>query len=71
MLPPSQRCRDQTTKDPTGPFNRDGLLTYLEEQAKTEKDWDERVPYEAGLKRGYCLFCIKVTLIKTFLLTKN
>ncbi|VDN15395.1 unnamed protein product [Dibothriocephalus latus] len=26
LLPPSQRCRDQTTKEPTGPFNREKLI---------------------------------------------
>ncbi|KAK6028968.1 Tropomodulin [Ostertagia ostertagi] len=41
MLPPSQRCRDQTTKAPTGPFKRDHLLKYLEEKAKSEKDWED------------------------------
>lgn len=52
MLPPSQRCRDQTTKDPTGPFQRDKLLTFLEETAKGEADWEECVPYVRGTKRG-------------------
>ncbi|GMR53465.1 hypothetical protein PMAYCL1PPCAC_23660 [Pristionchus mayeri] len=52
MLPPSQRCRDQTTKEPTGPFQRDKLLTFLEETAKGEADWEECVPYVAGTKRG-------------------
>ena len=53
MLPPSQRCRDQTTKDPTGPYKREKLLNYLEEQAKSEKDWEDVVPFSAGLKRGW------------------
>lgn len=26
LLPPSQRCRDQTTKTPTGPYDREKLL---------------------------------------------
>lgn len=26
LLPPSQRCRDQTKKAPTGPFNREKLI---------------------------------------------
>lgn len=55
LLPPSQRCRDQTNKDPTGPFNRQHLLKHLEETAKNEKDWDEPVPFEAGKKRGESL----------------
>ncbi|EFO90715.1 CRE-UNC-94 protein [Caenorhabditis remanei] len=52
MLPPSQRCRDQTDKEPTGPYKRDNLLKFLEEKAKTEKDWDDVCPYTAGVKRG-------------------
>ncbi|GAA27593.2 Tropomodulin [Clonorchis sinensis] len=46
LLPPSQRCRDQTTKAPTGPFNREKLLKFLIDKAKSEKDWEEAVPYE-------------------------
>lgn len=53
MLPPSQRCRDQTDKDPTGPYKREKLLNYLEEQAKGEKDWEDVVPYSPGTKRGW------------------
>ncbi|VDP36568.1 unnamed protein product [Heligmosomoides polygyrus] len=52
MLPPSQRCRDQTSKEPTGPFKRDHLLKYLEEKAKSEKDWEDVVPFSLGTKRG-------------------
>ncbi|KAK4467982.1 hypothetical protein MN116_008164 [Schistosoma mekongi] len=51
LLPPSQRCRDQTTKTSTGPYNREKLLRYLIEKAKAEKDWEEAVPYEKK-KRG-------------------
>ncbi|VDK17324.1 unnamed protein product [Anisakis simplex] len=52
MLPPSQRCRNQTTKQPTGPFQREKLLLYLEETAKKEQDWEEHVPFSPGVKRG-------------------
>lgn len=52
MLPPSQRCRDQTSKEPTGPFRRENLLKFLEDQAKSEKDWEDVMPYSAGTKRG-------------------
>ncbi|CAI4227290.1 unnamed protein product [Auanema sp. JU1783] len=52
MLPPSQRCRDQTTKAPTGPYKRENLLKFLEEQAKNEKDWEDVMPYSPGVKRG-------------------
>lgn len=52
MLPPHARCKDQTDKKPTGPYQRDKLLKYLEEQAKGEKDWEEVVPFNPGTKRG-------------------
>uniref|UniRef100_A0A915B3W9 Tropomodulin n=1 Tax=Parascaris univalens TaxID=6257 RepID=A0A915B3W9_PARUN len=52
LLPPSQRCRNQTTKKPTGPFQREKLLLYLEETAKKEQDWEEPVPFSPGIKRG-------------------
>uniref|UniRef100_A0A914EMD2 Tropomodulin n=1 Tax=Acrobeloides nanus TaxID=290746 RepID=A0A914EMD2_9BILA len=52
LLPPSQRCKDQTSKEATGPYKREKLLKYLEESAKTEKDWEEPVPFTPGLKRG-------------------
>ncbi|XP_064595955.1 tropomodulin-1-like [Liolophura sinensis] len=42
LLPPSQRQRDQTDKEPTGPFNKKHLLEFLEKQAKEEKDWDTK-----------------------------
>ena len=45
LLPPSQRCRNQTDKEPTGPFNRQKLLEFLEKKAKTEKDWEQNKPY--------------------------
>jgi tropomodulin len=44
-LPPSERCRDQTKKKPTGPYNRDKLIKFLEEQGKNEKDWEENKAY--------------------------
>uniref|UniRef100_A0A7E4V0U7 Tropomodulin n=1 Tax=Panagrellus redivivus TaxID=6233 RepID=A0A7E4V0U7_PANRE len=52
LLPPSQRCKDQTTKEPTGPYQREKLLNYLEDAAKKEADWEECVPYSPGVKRG-------------------
>uniref|UniRef100_A0A0N5BWH4 Tropomodulin n=1 Tax=Strongyloides papillosus TaxID=174720 RepID=A0A0N5BWH4_STREA len=52
LLPPSQRCRDQTNKAPTGPFDRNKLLKFLEEEAAKEKDWEEVVPFVPGIKRG-------------------
>lgn len=44
-LPASDRCRPQTDKEPTGPYNRKKLIKFLEEQAKKEKDWDLK-PFE-------------------------
>ncbi|CAF0774569.1 unnamed protein product [Brachionus calyciflorus] len=40
-LPPSERCRDQTKKKPTGPYDREKLLKFLEDQGKNEKDWEQ------------------------------
>lgn len=51
LLPPSQRCRNQTSKLPTGPLNRKKLLAFLEKKAQEEKDWEEHKPY-TGEKKG-------------------
>lgn len=40
-MPPSERCKDQTKKKPTGPYDRSKLIKYLEEQGKNEKDWEQ------------------------------
>lgn len=40
-MPPSERCRDQTKKKPTGPYDRSKLIKYLEDQGKKEKDWEQ------------------------------
>ncbi|KAL8568336.1 hypothetical protein ACOMHN_040909 [Nucella lapillus] len=45
LLPPSQRSRNQTEKDPTGPFSRQKLLEFLEKKAKSEKDWEQNKAY--------------------------
>lgn len=52
LLPPSQRCKDQTTKTATGPLNRKKLLTFLTEYAKQQEDWPELKPFQSGVKRG-------------------
>lgn len=52
LLPPSQRCREQTKKPPTGPFDRDHLINYLERHAKEQPDKADPVPYETGKVRG-------------------
>lgn len=40
LLPPSERCKYKTDKTPTGPYNREALLGWLEKKAKEEKDWE-------------------------------
>ncbi|XP_003969697.1 tropomodulin-2 [Takifugu rubripes] len=51
LLPAGLRQKDQTTKTPTGNFNRDGLLKYLEKEAMDYKDRDDVVPF-TGEKKG-------------------
>lgn len=51
-LPASERCKQQTTKDPTGPYDRTKLLDFLTEQGKNEKDWDHYKSYVPGEKKG-------------------
>jgi len=46
LLPASQRCRDQTTKQATGSFDRDALIRFIEEKSKQEKDWEKNTPFE-------------------------
>ncbi|XP_061167763.1 tropomodulin-1-like isoform X2 [Saccostrea echinata] len=45
LLPPSQRMKNQTSKAPTGPFQRQKLLQFLEKKAKEEKDWEQNKPF--------------------------
>lgn len=45
LMPPSERMKPQTLKDPTGPFNRKKLLAFLEKKAKEEKDWENVIAY--------------------------
>lgn len=52
LLPPSQRCKDQTDKDPTGPLNRRNLIQYLTKYAIEQQDWPEEKRYEPGVKKG-------------------
>ncbi|XP_073447341.1 tropomodulin-1 isoform X1 [Aquarana catesbeiana] len=51
LLPAGLRQKNQTSKTPTGPFQRDALLEHLEKQAKEMKDKEDLVPY-TGEKRG-------------------
>lgn len=52
LLPPSQRCKDQTSKSPTGPLNRKQLIHYLTKYAIEQEDWPENKRYEPGVKKG-------------------
>ena len=52
LLPPSQRCKDQTTKTATGPLNRKKLLTFLTKFAAEQEDWPELKTFQAGVKKG-------------------
>jgi len=52
LLPPSQRCKDQTAKSPTGPLNRKQLIHYLTKYAIEQEDWPENKRYEPGVKKG-------------------
>lgn len=52
LLPPSQRCKDQTTRSPTGPLNRKQLIHYLTKYAIEQEDWPENKRYEPGVKKG-------------------
>lgn len=51
LLPAGLRQKDQTTKQPTGKFNRDSLLKYLEKEALEYKDREDIVPF-TGEKKG-------------------
>ncbi|XP_075067019.1 tropomodulin-1 isoform X1 [Mixophyes fleayi] len=51
LLPAGLRQKNQTSKTPTGPFQRDALLGHLEKQAKEMKDREDLVPF-TGEKRG-------------------
>lgn len=55
LLPAGLRQKDQTTKQATGSFNREGLLKYLEKEAMEYKDREDVVPF-TGEKKGVCVF---------------
>lgn len=44
-MPASERMKPQTTKEPTGPYKRNELLKFLENQGKNEKDWEQNKPF--------------------------
>ncbi|KAA0703384.1 Tropomodulin-4 Skeletal muscle tropomodulin [Triplophysa tibetana] len=51
MLPAGYRQRDQTKKNPTGPYDRFALMDHLEKEAIEHQDRDDLVPF-TGEKRG-------------------
>ncbi|XP_072326735.1 tropomodulin-2 isoform X2 [Scyliorhinus torazame] len=51
LLPAGYRQKDQTVKTPTGPFDRDQLLVFLEKEALEYKDREDFVPF-TGEKKG-------------------
>uniref|UniRef100_A0AAR2L1Q3 Tropomodulin 4 (muscle) n=1 Tax=Pygocentrus nattereri TaxID=42514 RepID=A0AAR2L1Q3_PYGNA len=51
ILPAGFRQRDQTKKNPTGPFDRNALMDYLEKQAMEHQDREDLVPF-TGEKKG-------------------
>ncbi|XP_072889249.1 tropomodulin-2 isoform X2 [Hemitrygon akajei] len=51
LLPAGYRQKDQTVKSPTGPFNREQLLLFLEKEALEYKDREDFVPF-TGEKKG-------------------
>ncbi|XP_044294518.1 tropomodulin-3-like isoform X2 [Varanus komodoensis] len=51
LLPAGFRQKDQTSKTPSGPFDREKLLAFLEKQALEQKDVEDIVPY-TGEKKG-------------------
>ncbi|KAE8617727.1 hypothetical protein XENTR_v10009183 [Xenopus tropicalis] len=51
LLPAGLRQKDQTSKVPTGPFDRDSLLEFLEKDALSKKDREDYVPF-TGEKKG-------------------
>ncbi|XP_044521099.1 tropomodulin-3 [Gracilinanus agilis] len=51
LLPAGYRQKNQTTKNATGPFDREHLLSYLEKEALEHKDREDFVPF-TGEKKG-------------------
>ncbi|KAL7632675.1 UNVERIFIED_CONTAM: hypothetical protein RMT77_017000 [Armadillidium vulgare] len=52
LVPPSERCAYKCAKNATGPLDRKKLINYINEQALTEPDRPELVPYVSGVVRG-------------------
>lgn len=51
LLPANERQPDQTTKEPTGPFNRGSLLKHMETEALESKVGENYLPFK-NEKRG-------------------
>ncbi|CAH1788944.1 unnamed protein product [Owenia fusiformis] len=45
LLPPDQRCKDQTKKAPTGKFDRKALLDFIEKKSREDPDWEQNKPF--------------------------
>ena len=52
QLPPALRCNYKCEKTPTGPFNKEALLKFIEEEALNTPDIPDIVPHVPGQKRG-------------------
>ncbi|XKL60396.1 hypothetical protein PGB90_007453 [Kerria lacca] len=52
LLPPSQRCSYECSKEPTGPLNRKKLIEHINKQALETPDRPENKPYVPGTVRG-------------------
>lgn len=50
LLPAGFRVEDQTSKAPTGPFNRDHLMKYLKEEAMSSEPSEDFVPFEKKVR---------------------
>lgn len=52
LVPPSERNNYKCEKEATGPLDRKKLINHINEQALSEPDRPELVPYVAGVIRG-------------------
>jgi len=52
LLPAGHRQPNQTDKKEMGIFNRDALIEYLEEQARSQPEVEDFVPHVPGQKKG-------------------
>lgn len=66
MLPAGMRQRDQTKKSPTGPFDRDALVQYLEKEALECEDREDLVPFTGEKKGGWRGDLFIWTLFRSF-----